>query len=75
MRSKGSLALHFKKKKPLAFKHTRPMRHQRAASDEAWRQLLVRIDKTAARVTNVPKSELDALIDEAVDYVRHHPAA
>ena len=43
--------------------------------DEAWRQLLVRIDKTAARVTNVPESELDALIDEAVDYVRHHPAA
>jgi len=43
--------------------------------DEAWRRLLERIDKTAARVANVPESELDALIDEAVDFVRHHPAA
>src|SRR5206468_10411888 len=32
--------------------------------DEAWRRLLERIDKTAARVANVPESELDALIDE-----------
>src|SRR6266576_1086826 len=31
--------------------------------DEAWRRLLERIDKTAARVANVPESELDALID------------
>jgi hypothetical protein len=43
--------------------------------DEAWRRLLERIDKTAARVADVPESELDALIDEAVDCVRHHPAA
>jgi len=76
MRSKGSLVVHFKRKKPLAFKHTPLMKHQRAVSvDEAWRRLLERIDKTAARVANVPESELDALIDEAVDFVRHHPAA
>lgn len=43
--------------------------------DEAWLRLLERIDKTAARVANVQESELDALIDEAVNYVRHHPAA
>ena len=43
--------------------------------DEVWDRLIKRIDKTAARVANVPESELDALIDEAVDYVRHHPAA
>jgi len=43
--------------------------------DEAWRRLMERIDKTAARVATVPDAELNALIDEATDYVRHHPAA
>ena len=45
--------------------------------DEVWLRLLEleRIDKTAARVANVPESELDALIDEAVNYVRYRPAA
>ena len=43
--------------------------------DEAWRRLIERIDKTAARVKDVPEAELDALIDEADIYVRHHPAA
>ncbi len=45
------------------------------ARDDAWRRLMERIDKTAARVTGVPEAELDALIDEAADYARHHPAA
>lgn len=52
--------------------HEAPMGRER---DEAWLRLLERIDKTAARVANVPESELDALIDEAVNHVRHHPAA
>jgi hypothetical protein len=43
--------------------------------EEAWSRLMERIDKTAARVTHVPEAELDALIDEASDYRRHHPAA
>jgi hypothetical protein len=43
--------------------------------EEGWRRLMERIDKTAARATNVPEAELDALIDEATEYVRHHHAA
>ena len=31
-----------------------------------------RIDKTAAKLKDVPEAELDELIDEAVDHVRHH---
>lgn len=46
-----------------------------SARAEAWGRLMERIDKTAARVKDVPEAELDALIDEAADYVRHHPAA
>jgi hypothetical protein len=42
--------------------------------DEAWKRLLDRIDRTAARVKDVPETELDTLIDEATDYVRHHAA-
>ena len=30
------------------------------------------IDKTAAQLKDVPEAELDELIDEAVDHVRHH---
>jgi hypothetical protein len=33
-----------------------------------------RIDRTAARAKDVPEAELDALIDEAAQYVRHHAA-
>ena len=43
------------------------------AREEASRRLLERIDKTAQKVKNVPEEEIDAAIDEAVDYVRHHP--
>ena len=39
----------------------------------AHRRLLGRIDKTADRVRNVPEAELEAAIDEAVDFVRHNP--
>ena len=42
--------------------------------EEAWKRLLARIDLTAARVKDVPEAELDALIDEATDYARHHAA-
>ena len=40
--------------------------------EEAWTRLLDRIDRTAARVKGVPKAELDTLIDEATESVRHH---
>ena len=40
--------------------------------EEPWTRLLDRIDRTAARVKDVSEAELDALIDEAADYVRHH---
>ena len=42
--------------------------------EEAWKRLMVRIDLTATRVPDVPEAELDALIDEATDYIRHHAA-
>lgn len=41
--------------------------------EEASRRLLERVDKTAKKVKNVPEAEIDAAIDEAADYVRHHP--
>jgi hypothetical protein len=31
-----------------------------------------RIDQMSARLKDVPEAELDELIDEAVDHVRHH---
>ena len=43
------------------------------ARDTAYQRLLGRIDKTADRVKNVPEAELDRVIDEAVDFVRHNP--
>jgi hypothetical protein len=43
------------------------------AREEASRLLLERIDKTAQRVQGLPEADIDAAIDEAVDYVRHHP--
>ena len=43
------------------------------AREDASRQLLERIDKTAQRGRGVPEEEIDAAIDEAVDHVRHHP--
>lgn len=40
--------------------------------DAAGRALMERIDKTAALAHDIPEAEIDALIDEAADYVRHH---
>lgn len=49
--------------------HPAPIGTARA---ELSARLKERIDKTAARLKDVPESELDELIDEAVDQVRHH---
>jgi hypothetical protein len=43
------------------------------AREEASHRLLERIDKTAQKVQGVPEEEIDAAINEATDYVRHHP--
>ena len=43
------------------------------ARDTAYRRLLEFGDNLAQRVKGVPEEEIDAVIDEAVDYVRHHP--
>ena len=43
------------------------------AREEASCRLLERIDKTAQKVRGIPQGEIDAAIDEATDYVRHHP--
>ena len=37
------------------------------------RQLLERVDKTAAKASGISDDEIDAAIDEAADHVRHHP--
>ena len=46
---------------------TEELRHQLS------RQLLDRVDRTAAKAADVPDDEIDAAIDEAADHVRHHP--
>jgi hypothetical protein len=49
--------------------------HQAPSGDERAelaRRFKERIDKTAAKLTDIPEAELDELIDEAVDHVRHH---
>src|SRR5438309_5912540 len=43
------------------------------ARDEAFRRLRESIEQTAKRAEGVPVHEIDAAIDEAVEYVRHHP--
>ena len=39
---------------------------------DAFGALWARIDAAAQRVTGVPEDEVDAALDEAVEYVRHH---
>ena len=51
--------------------HEAPTGKQR---EESWRRLMDRIHRTAARVKDLPDEDLDALIDEATEYVRHHGA-
>jgi hypothetical protein len=41
--------------------------------EEAGRRLSAFMDRMAERVKDVPEAEIDAAIDEACDYVRHHP--
>ncbi|HLI85779.1 MAG TPA: hypothetical protein VKV17_17830 [Bryobacteraceae bacterium] len=41
---------------------------------DAYRRLLEAGEKFAQRVKNVPEQEIDAAVDEAVDYVHRHPA-
>jgi hypothetical protein len=40
--------------------------------EKAFRGLMELMDRTAKRVEGVPEEEINAAIDEAVDYVRHH---
>jgi hypothetical protein len=40
---------------------------------EAHQALLASMRETQAKFAHVPEDELNALIDEACDYVRHHP--
>jgi hypothetical protein len=42
------------------------------AREDAFRRLFNRIDRTAKEAEGVPEEVVDAAIDEAVDYVRHH---
>ena len=42
--------------------------------EESWKELMDRIDRTAARAEEVSEAELDALTEEATEYVRHHAA-
>jgi hypothetical protein len=49
---------------------TAPEGEERGA---AYRRLLDRANRTAARTKNVSDTEVDAAIDEAADTVRHKP--
>ena len=49
--------------------HKAPTGTARAALADRLKE---RIDKTAAKLKDVPEAELDELIDEAADHVRHH---
>ena len=42
--------------------------------DEVARKLASFFDRRAEEVRDVPEEEINAAIDEACDYVRHHPA-
>lgn len=44
-----------------------------ALRKEAHQALLASMRETQARFTDIPEDELNALIDEACDYVRHNP--
>ena len=51
-----------------------PKRAPRGEARKAvYRRLLDRADSTARRVTDIPDAEIDAAIDEAAEFVRHHP--
>ena len=42
------------------------------AREDAFQKLFERIDNTAMRAEGVPEEEINAAIDEAIDYVRHN---
>ena len=42
------------------------------AREDAFQKLFERIDTTSSHADGVSEEEIDAAIDEAVDYVRHH---
>ena len=44
----------------------------RDTGEKTFPRLRDRVDKTAQRAEGVPEEEIDAAIDEAVDYVRRH---
>lgn len=46
---------------------------QGSEREAAYRRLLDRVDRSAARAKNVADSEVDAAIDEAAEAVRHEP--
>lgn len=43
------------------------------AGKEAHRKWLAFADEMASRVKDVPEAEIDAALDEALEYVRSHP--
>jgi hypothetical protein len=45
---------------------------KQALTREAFHRLRARIEQTAKPTQGVPEAEVDAAIDEAVDYVRHN---
>jgi hypothetical protein len=42
------------------------------AREQTFQRLFDRIDRTAAKAEDVPAEEVEAAIDEAVDFVRHN---
>jgi hypothetical protein len=50
-----------------------PIKKKKLSREEARRKLEEMSDMLAERVKDIPIEEIDAAIDEACDYVRHHP--
>jgi hypothetical protein len=44
-----------------------------AELEEAWKRMLEGMREMQEHFAGVPEEELNALIDEAIDYVRHNP--
>jgi hypothetical protein len=49
------------------------MRDSCKEREEAWKRMLEGMREMQERVKDVPEEELYALIDEAIEYVPHHP--
>jgi hypothetical protein len=63
------MSMHSRLSEPLG----EPPPANKMSKQEARRRLFELCDEVAARVAHIPIEEIDAVIDEAIAYVRRHP--